>query len=354
MKDKKNRYVKYTRELLISGYGPGTNREPSIALYSMTNELELNKILWKDTVPSPSFLCTYEDMCFGIHEDSEKGAVLCYQRVGNEYVLRDTLELKGGALCHITYEPLNQVLYCSFYETGHVGVIKVEHYHFTKILNLFKIKPQSENGLTRAHCCALTPDNKLALVANIALDRIYLYDIVDGKLESHKECEYLTLEEGTGPRHLKFHSINHYLYIITEYSNEIYVYSYVESNQEYSRLFQIVQKVSTLPADYHGVSTGSSIDISEDGRFLYGANRGSNTIAVYSIHSDGTLHKIQDKSCGGDCPRHISLLKDGKSLGIANQNSNEVVIIAVNIVTGRLEEEITRIPFERPSYIEEL
>lgn len=340
------------RELLISGYGPGKMQEASIALYGMTSRLEFDEVLWKDTVTAPSFLCTYHDICFGIREEDNSGAVLCYQRLEDEYILKDTLDLEGGALCHIVYQPESQVLYASFYETGHVAAVKVENYHFTAILSFFQIPSDLPDGLTRAHCCALEPDGTRVFTANIALDRIYLYDTIDGALYPNKAQPYVQLDKETGPRHLKFHPLLNYFYLITEYSNEIYTFLYEKIEDEPK--FRLLQKLSTLPEGFTGTSSGSGLDISKDGRFLYAANRGADTIAVYDINPDGMLNKIQDISCGGKCPRHIALAKDDGGLIIANQESNEVVIMRADEYNGMLSDIISRTPFYAPAYIEEL
>lgn len=340
------------RELIVSGYGPGDKQETSIALYEMTSRLEFNKVLWEDNVTAPSFLCTYHDMCFGIREEKSSGAVLCYQRLGDQYVLRDKLELKGGSLCHITYHPASQVLYASFYETGHIAAIKVENYHFTKVLSYFQIPADIPGGVTRAHCCAMEPEGLRIFAANIALDRIYVYDTENGAIKPNKHLPYVQLKKGKGPRHLKFHPIQNYLYLITEYSNEIYVYCYEQKNNEPN--LKLMQTISTLPVNFTGTSYGSGLDVSKDGRFLYAANRGADTIAVFDISPEGTLTKIQDRYCEGSYPRHIALTKDDAGLLIANQHSDEIVILKADESNGMITDVLNRKAFYRPSYVEEL
>lgn len=340
------------RRIVISGYGLEGSKKPSIALYDMTKRLEQRKELWRDTIVAPSFVCTYEDMLFTVREADKDGSVLCYRLRGNEYILCDELLLEGGALCHIVYQPLNKTLYCSFYLTGHVAAVRVEDYHFTKVLSFIQIKPENPGELTRAHCCVLEPNGHRGFVTNIAQDRIYIYESERGELKPNESCEYIQLERGIGPRHLQFHPRDQYLYLITEYSNEIHVFSYEKENG--TPKLKCLQRISTLPDHYKGESYGSSLALSQDGRFLYAANRGSDTIAVYTINIEGTLIKIQDASCDGHYPRHMNLSKDGERLMIANQESNEVVIISVNKDNGRLGEVMEKIPFNKPSYVEEI
>lgn len=344
MKDKKK------REILISGYGSDNGSQVSMALYDMTDGLEFRKELWNSSLYGPSFLSTYHDICITVREEDKKGAVLCFKREGDTYILQDELELKGGALCHITYQPKNRTLYCSFYETGHIAAIKVEDYCFTEMLSFFQMRPERDGELTRAHCSILEPEGTRVFSTNIALDRIYIYETDEGILRPNSDYPYIQLQKGIGPRHLKFHPIQSYLYLITEYSNEIVTFYY---DPNLPRLNQL-QRISTLPNEFSGTSYGSSLDISEDGRFLYAANRGANTIAVFEIQPDGTLIKIQDQNCGGDCPRHIALTKDDLGLFIANQKSNEVTCYSVDGETGKLIEVLSKIPFYQPSYVEEL
>jgi 6-phosphogluconolactonase len=291
-------------------------------------------------------------MCFTIREEDMNGAVLLYQRIGENYILKDKLELEGGALCHIVYQPKNQTLYCSFYHTGHIAAVKVHHYHFSELLNFFQMAPDGINELTRAHCCVLEPDGTRVFTANIALDRIYIYESEDGELFPNTDCEFVQLEKGIGPRHLKFHPIQKFLYLITEYSNEVLTFQY-ELIENKPQLI-LLQRISTLPEHFDGISYGSSIDITEDGKFLYAANRGADTIAVYLINEDGTLQKIQDVSCMGQHPRHIALTNADDCLMIANQNTDEVVFLGIDIQSGKLMHVINRIPFYKPSYIEEI
>lgn len=343
---------KETREVFVSGYGLTNDKGASIALYAMTNQLEFGMEVWKDTILAPSFLCTYKDQCFAIREEGHSGSVLCYQRIEGKYILRDELILEGGALCHIVYQPITQTLYCSFYETGHVAAVKVEDYHFVKVLNFFQMKAQDGEGLTRAHCCALEPDGTSVLITNIALDRIYIYESNAGVLSPNTFCEFVQLEKGIGPRHIKFHPLQRYLYLITEYSNEVLVFLFDHYKGEPS--LKLLQQITTLPPDFTGISNGSSLDISKDGRFLYAANRGADTVAVYEINSAGTLCNIQNTSCGGKCPRHIALTKDDAGLMIANQKSDEVVVLRVNGDNGMLSDVVSRIPFAQPSFMEEI
>lgn len=340
------------REIIISGYGPGETKEASIGLFELTDALKVEEELWRDRVTAPSFLCTYHEMCFGIKEESNDASVLCYERTDAGFILRDELKLNGDGLCHITYQPKSQVLYCSFYGTGHIAAVKVKDYHFGNVISFIKMNPDEDTELTRAHCSALEPAGTGVLVSNIALDRIYIFESLDGALVPNPYKEYVQLPKGIGPRHLKFHPLLNFLYLITEYSNEIYVFLYEKS--ESCPNLTLLQTISTISEDFKGESYGSSLDISKDGRFLYAANRGANTISVYDIGTDGLLTKIQETFCGGNWPRHIALTKDDYGLMVCNQYSNEVVVFNVDENKGLLLDITDRRYFYKPAYVEEI
>ena len=342
---------KKQKELLVSGYGP-VNGEPSVKLCKVSEDNKVESTIWREHIKEPSYLCAWKDMCFGIREEKESGSILCFQRIGETYVLRHELELQGGDLCHILYEPAESVLYCSFYGTGHVAAVKVEDYHFTTVLNFFRLPANPESGIARAHCCEKEPEGSYVLFAGIAQDKIFVFQTEKGRILSEIPSAEICLDTGAGPRHLKFHPILNYLYVITEYSNEIYVYLF--EKEEGKPHFTRIQVISTLPDMFKGVSYGSSLAISRDGRFLYAANRGADSIAVYDINPDGLLAKKQDISCKGEHPRHIALAKDDECLMIANQKSNQVVLYTVDEMTGKLKDVIQRLDFYNPSYVEEI
>lgn len=339
------------RQIIVSGYGSKEKNEIGIAEVTLTAGMEQVLTVLEQEAEFPSFLCNYDNMCFAVEESIDCGVLLCFERLNDTFVLRDRLELDGGLLCHLAYNHFEQTLYGAFYETGHVVAVKVEDFLFKELLNCFVLDKVKYDGVSRAHCCLIEPESKRVLITNIATDRIYIFNTVNGKLEDQKLAYYVQLDEGIGPRHLKFHRNLKFLYLITEYSNEVLLFYYnVKSN-----ILELKQRASILPDGYHNESYGSSLDISRDGRYLYAANRGANTIAVFSIDDKGFINRIQDADCNGNWPRHIALTRDDRALMIANQLSNQIVIQNVDRRTGKLiDVGNVVVPFFEPSFVEEL
>jgi 6-phosphogluconolactonase len=118
-------------------------------------------------------------------------------------------------------------------------------------------------------------------------------------------------------------------YVINELDSTLTVCSYSDGK------LQVVQTASTRPADSPGENFPAELLISADGRFLYGSNRGDNTIAVFETAADGqSVELVQTISSGGEWPRHLAFGNDGKTLYAANERSDQIATFT--IADGRL------------------
>jgi 6-phosphogluconolactonase len=181
------------------------------------------------------------------------------------------------------------------------------------------------------------------ITINIALDQILCYQLTQGVPSL---ANIIPMPKDVGPRHAIYSADEAYLYVITEYSNEIFVYE--------NETRELLQRISTLRSEYRGISNCSTLCTSKDGKYLYAANRGADTITQFSVTSGGRLNFLQDYSCGGKHPRHMILTKKGDLLIICNQHSNHVVAYIVEEVSGRLGEKVFELEFLSPSGVLEV
>jgi 6-phosphogluconolactonase len=138
---------------------------------------------------------------------------------------------------------------------------------------------------------------------------------------------------GTGPRHMSFHPSGKFAYAIGEMVSSITAYRY---DAEHGTL-SWMQTVSTLPPDYTGESATAEIMVHPSGRFVYGSNRGHNTIAGFSIdQTTGLLNPIGWTSTQGEIPRGFNIDPSGGMMLVGNQNSDTVVPFRISPSTGRL------------------
>ena len=94
--------------------------------------------------------------------------------------------------------------------------------------------------------------------------------------------------------------------------------------------------VSTLPAGLTVVSTTAEIQVHPNGRFVYGSNRGHDSIAVFSVADAGSLELIEIESTRGKTPRHFTIDPTGRWLLAGNQESSTIAVFGIDQATGAL------------------
>lgn len=322
-------------ELILSGYGSTPSN--TIAHYIINQDSI--QMPWQTSIEDASFICEGDGYLFAVTETEAYAVIYLLQRSVSGFQLLDERRLKGGYLCHITYSSVNKALFGACYGTGTVFVVQVEGGRFGELLFHESQTGEQPGALTRAHCVLLNREESMLIVINIALDMAFYYKVTDGRLAHIKT---LTMPGGTGPRHAIYSMDEKLLYIITEYANEIFVY---ENTDE----MKLIQRVSTLAPGFAGISNCSTLCFSQDGNYLYAANRGADTIAIFTVRKDSTLEWLKDFDCGGKHPRHMIMTKDGQYLIVCNQFSDNVAIFELETVTGTVKSRLDDIYFKAPS-----
>ncbi|MFI5337137.1 MAG: lactonase family protein [Opitutales bacterium] len=182
------------------------------------------------------------------------------------------------------------------------------------------------------HSLTFSPDNRFAYVCDLGTDLILRYRIDPASSRLVPDGTTATAP-GAGPRHGKFTADGRQFRVINELDSTIATYGCDPATGALS----LRQTISTLPADFHGQSICAEIRIHPNGRFVYGSNRGHDSLAVFSCDvRTGALTLVQIEPCGGGHPRNFALTPDGHWLVCANRDSNNLVLFAVDPATGRL------------------
>jgi 6-phosphogluconolactonase len=156
---------------------------------------------------------------------------------------------------------------------------------------------------------------------------------VTGKLSAN-ETPFVSLQPGSGPRHFAFHPAGRYAYVINEMNSTVTALAYDAAGG----ILEPIQTESTLPDGFEGNNSTAEVQVHPTGKFLYGSNRGHDSIVVFAIDSDtGKLAYVENESTGGRTPRNFGLDPTGTCLLAANQNSNTVVVFRIDPRTGALE-----------------
>jgi 6-phosphogluconolactonase len=194
--------------------------------------------------------------------------------------------------------------------------------------------PREQQKGPHAHCIKLDRANRFAFAADLGNDKvmIYRFDSLSGKLDPATQAS-ATLHPGAGPRHLTFHPNGKFLYVINELDSSLTTFRYEAARGTLTAF----ESVSTLPRDFTGQSFCADVHVSKSGRFLYGSNRGHNSIVVFAIDpGSGRLKLVEHVSTEGKWPRNFVIDPSGEFLLVANQHTDNVVVFRVDAQTGRL------------------
>jgi 6-phosphogluconolactonase len=185
-----------------------------------------------------------------------------------------------------------------------------------------------------AHAIVLDPTNRFALVPDLGVDKLYIYRF-DGKTGAltPNDPPFVAIAPGSGPRHVRFHPNGHWVYLITEMASTVVAFTWDSARGTLTPF----QTVTTLPADFKGISTCAELLIHPNGKFLYGSNRGHDSLAVFAIDPDnGRLTTVEHVSSGGKSPRNFAFDPTAQWIVLTNHDSNNAVVFRVDPVSGRL------------------
>jgi 6-phosphogluconolactonase len=296
-------------------------------------------------IDNPSFLAidSSQRYLYAVDEnpDLEKCRVHAYRidpRSGRLGLLNSQPSL-GTLPCHVSVDQTDQFVFVANYGSGSVSVLPVGgNGHLQPASDFHQhagsgINPQRQEG-PHAHCAIMDPASLYLFVADLGIDRIMSYRLDRaGKRLVPNEPPYLELPPGSGPRHLTFHQNGCFAYLINELDSTIMTLQYDERNGT----FTVIDTVSTLPDDFPGESYCAEICIAPSGNFLYGSNRGYDSLAIFSIDQDtGRLSIISHQATHGRTPRNFAIDPGGTFLLAANQDSNNIVTFRINPRTGLL------------------
>ena len=276
----------------------------------------------------------------GDFQGAKSGAVSAYainRKTGDLTFLNQQPSL-GGYPCYVSLDKTNKVVLVANYMGGNVATFPVQAdgtlgpaADMVQHTGKGVLKNQAA---PHAHGILADPDNRYCLAVDLGIDKILKYQLEagTGKLTPFEAPAFVT-RPGAGPRMLTFHPNNRYAYLICELSATMYALAY----QAQEGTFRELQQIATVPGDFTGKNACAHVEVSPDGRFLYGSNRGHNSIVVYAIDAgSGKLTLVQHADSQGDTPKNFVIAPAGNLLLAANQKSNTIVSFHIDKKTGKL------------------
>jgi 6-phosphogluconolactonase len=299
-------------------------------------------------VPNPSYLAfdPSRRFLYAVNELKEfegrpSGAVSAFSVDASSGELRflNRKPTHGTDPCHLTVHKTGRYVLVANFMSGSVCVLPIlEDGSLGDATDVIQHQGSSADPMRQsgphAHAVTLDDSGRYAFVPDLGIDKlmVYRFDVGQGKLEPN-DPPWVEVAAGAGPRQLVLHPQGRHAYLINELDSTVMVFQC-----DWSRgILQDLQTISTLPADFEGASTCAEVQISPSGKFLYGSNRGHDSIVVYAIdQKDGRLTPIGHEDTHGRTPRHFAVSPGGDLLLVANQDSNNLVTFKLDPSSGGL------------------
>jgi 6-phosphogluconolactonase len=278
---------------------------------------------------------------FGEYAGKPGGAVSAFAidpATGNLRFLNEQAT-NGADPCQLTVDSRKKTLLVANYTGGNLTVLPLRPDGTLGMALEVKQHegsgPKEQQKGPHAHCVILDRAERHALAADLGIDKVmvYRFDRASGKLTPATQ-PFADLKAGAGPRHLTLHPNGRFLYVINELDSTMTAFKYDGVKGTLTE----IETVSTLPSDFSGVSYCADVHVSPSGRFLYGSNRGHDSIVVFEIDQrTGKMALVQYVSTEGKWPRNFTIDPTGKFLLVANQRTDNVAIFSIDTATGRLQ-----------------
>ncbi|MBM7114585.1 lactonase family protein [Archangium primigenium] len=334
-----------TYDLFVGGYTSAGGEGITLCRLSMQTGL-LSKVAVTRNVSEPSFLAMdrrgrylYAVNEVGSYQGTSSGAVSAFavNPTTRALTLINQQASRGSSPCFVSVDANDAYVMVANYGGGNVSVFPVQGNGGLGASTDFKqfqgSGPHPNQNAPHAHQLMTDATNQYALAADLGTDRImvYRFDGTQGKLTAASPVSFST-PAGAGPRHFAFHPSGKFVFVINELNSTLLSLAFDATRGTLTQ----VQGVSTLPAGSTGTSYCAEVRVSPDGKFVYGSNRGHNSIVVFAVDSLGKLTLVQHVSTQGKWPRDFILDPTGTYLLVANQQSNTIVSFKRDATTGKL------------------
>lgn len=310
-------------------------------LNSETGEISLNKTF--KGVDNPSFLKISKNKKYlysvsRATPEIEKsgGFVVAYEigKNGNLQFINKQIS-NGTAPCHVDVAPKGDFVAIAAYGSGTTSLYPVQTNGALNpasciIVNKIPEDNKQQKIVSHAHSIKFSHINNTVYSADLGTDQLNIYQLENKTLKSASQ-DFVKLPAGAGPRHFEFSSNENTIYVINELNSTI------STLKKEKNSWEVVQNISTLPEDFSGESFCADVHISNDGKFLYGSNRGHNSIAVFKVDTKSEkLTFLGTVPVEGNWPRNFGITPDGNWMLVANQKSGNITVFRINKETGRI------------------
>ncbi len=246
----------------------------------------------------------------------------------------------GGGPCHVAVAPAGRHVAVANYGGGSIAALPLREDGPLGEASAFvqhtgsSANPQRQRE-AHAHSVNFDPAGRFLFAADLGTDQIMVYRFNEtlGTLAPN-DPPSAHLAPGAGPRHFAFHPSGKFAYVINELDCTITAFTYMPA----AGRLDTIHSVTTLPGDFTGDNTTAEIKVHPSGRFVYGSNRGHDSIAVFAVDAaSGALTPAGWTSTQGKTPRNFNIEPAGRFLIAANQDSDSLAVFRIDPASGALE-----------------
>jgi 6-phosphogluconolactonase len=345
--------------LLVGTYdSPESN---GIYVYDFNSADGSAKKISETPVSNPSFLCVSPDnkFVYAVTENADSithkgGGVrsFSFDKKKGELNLLSKQSSEGDHPCYISTDKSGKWVLAGNYSSGNFSVLPTGKNGVlgkarTVIQHSGSGPDSSRQQSAHVHAVYFKKGTNELYVPDLGMDKVMSYRLnpSTGAI-TPAPGGHITVDAGTGPRHIDFHPNGKYAYLMQELTGSVVVYKTKPGGG-----LEEIQSNSALPYTYRGPQGGGAdIHVSPDGKFLYCSIRGlCNTIAVFSINQQtGMITMVESVYTEGEKPRNFNFDPTGNFLLVGNQNSDEIVIFKRDKSTGKLSDSGQRIKVGKP------
>jgi 6-phosphogluconolactonase len=330
--------------------GTSTGRGQSKGLYRMVLDTASGKLSEPSLaaeLDNPSFLAVHPTHRYlfavsSTFDRDQPGAVVSFALDSGtgELTKMNRQSAVGKGPCHLVVDAMGKNVLVANYDDGSVAVLPIGPDGKLGPASEFirhagkAFDPERQGG-PHAHSINLDKANRFAVVADLGLDRVFVYkfDPIRGKLAPN-DPPAARVKDRAGPRHFAFHPDGKHAYVINEIDCTVTAFEY---DPDRGTLAEI-QTVPTMPVAVEPRHSTAEVVVHPSGKFLYGSNRGHDTLAVFAIEpGTGRLKLVEHEPTGGKTPRNFAVDPTGSYVLAENMSSDTIVVLRVDPETGALD-----------------
>lgn len=325
-------------------FGTGTTKD-AVGIFHAKFDTESGKLGERSLaaqIKEPEFLAIHPNGSHLYAVAKSDVPVLAAYGIGKDGSLKllSTVPMRNGQGAHIEVHPSGKFLITAQYFKGSVGVFRIAENGFIEEQTQVMVhegpsRVHSRQMHPHPHWTGFSPDGRFALVPDLGTDKIHIYKVnLDGpSLIPHSLAQSV---EGGGPRHMRFSADGKFIHLLNELTVEISTFGY-DAKSGTATLLHTTPVLSEVIQAQNPYNSGSEILVHPDGKFVYSANRGHDSITAFRADpKTGRLTEIETEPIRGSWPRNTRIDPTGKWLFVSGEVSNTVSIFSINQETGEL------------------